>query len=328
MMKKTLTITVPSYNVERYLPETIPTLFQPEIIDELEILIVNDGSTDSTAEIANQLHEQYPDSVFVINKENGGHGSTLNTGIQRATGSYFRVIDGDDWVDPQAFVAYVRALRDLSADLVITPFNYVYINTGRTEKQSFDSVEPSKIYRFDDIINQLGMNYSIHSATYRTELIKQIPPISEHCFYVDVEYISYAVPLVESVAILKDVVYQYRMGEAGQSVSRNSKIKNRAMHKHVTNQILRFYEETDTSQAKRTWLRNRCAELIRFQLNVYLSMPVCGETKGELLAFSGDMKKRCPDLYKDVPGKAIQILKKTDNRGYVLAALLWRLKNN
>ena len=90
-MEKTLTITVPSYNVENTLKETVCSLLEPTVLNDLEILIVNDGSKDNTSSIAHSLEKQYPQTIRVIDKENGGHGSTINTGIKEAKGKYFKI---------------------------------------------------------------------------------------------------------------------------------------------------------------------------------------------------------------------------------------------
>ena len=103
-MNKVLTITVPSYNVEKFLENTLDSFLDERILEDLEVLIVDDGSKDRTAEIGKQYEERYPDTFRVISKENGGHGSTINRGIKEARGTYFKVVDGDDWVDRKSVV--------------------------------------------------------------------------------------------------------------------------------------------------------------------------------------------------------------------------------
>ena len=110
MEKKVLTVTVPSYNVEEFLEECLDSFVCPEIMDDIEVLIVNDGSTDSTAEIGRRYEEEWPGTFRLITKENGGHGSTINRGVEEASGEYFKVVDGDDWVNRKAFVKLVREL--------------------------------------------------------------------------------------------------------------------------------------------------------------------------------------------------------------------------
>ena len=103
-MPKILTVTIPAYNVEKYMDEVLPTFLEESILNKIEILIVNDGSKDGTSKKGKQYEQQYPAVIRLIDKENGGHGSTINKGIELATGKYFKVVDGDDWVDTHALI--------------------------------------------------------------------------------------------------------------------------------------------------------------------------------------------------------------------------------
>ena len=98
-VEKILTITVPSYNVEKFLENTLDSFVDERVLDAIEVLVVDDGSKDRTAEIGKGYEAKYPGTFRVISKENGGHGSTINRGIKEARGKYFKVVDGDDWVD-------------------------------------------------------------------------------------------------------------------------------------------------------------------------------------------------------------------------------------
>ena len=121
-MEKILTITVPAYNVERFLDQTLASFADERVLDLLEVLIVDDGSKDHTAEITKRYEEKYPQTFRLISKENGGHGSTINRGIREAAGRYFKVVDGDDWVDTDGLCELVRRLRTCSTDYVFTNY--------------------------------------------------------------------------------------------------------------------------------------------------------------------------------------------------------------
>ena len=129
---KVLTFVIPAYNSEKFLDKGIPTMLVPEIMDKLEIIIVNDGSKDNTAAIADAFAAQYPTIVRAIHKENGGHGSGVNRGVQEATGLYYKVVDSDDWVDEQALKRLLDTIKAHQAantlpDLYIT--NFIYDHT-------------------------------------------------------------------------------------------------------------------------------------------------------------------------------------------------------
>ena len=121
MENKLLTIAMPSYNAEQYLPDTIPTILSAKNAHLIDLLIVNDGSSDNTEEIAKKFERNYPDIVRVLNKPNGGHGSAVNAGIKNAYGTYFKVVDADDWVDTDNLddlIEYLKEWVDFSRILI------------------------------------------------------------------------------------------------------------------------------------------------------------------------------------------------------------------
>ena len=122
---KLLTVTIPSYNSEDYMENAVKSLLGSR--DDVEIIIVDDGSTDRTGAIGDALEEEYPDVIRCIHQENGGHGEAVNTGIRYATGQYFKVLDSDDWFDPDALKQVIRTLKSFEADeLDMMIVNYIY----------------------------------------------------------------------------------------------------------------------------------------------------------------------------------------------------------
>ena len=225
-MGKILTVVVPTYNAEKYLRDNLESFKIPELMEDLEILIVNDGSTDHSLEIAEEYVRQYPDTYRVITKDNGGHGSGINCGIANARGTYFKVVDADDWVGEKAFCDLVRTLKTSNADVVYSGFLWTYDN-GETDKTKFqtkaeitipfEGVEYQKTYSFDSIADKLYMK--MHNMTIKTEILRENQiHIDEHCYYVDTEYITYPIPYVKTICFVDGFVYYYRLGRSGQSV--------------------------------------------------------------------------------------------------------------
>ena len=217
MDEKILTVTVPSYNVQAYLEDCLESFVNSEVMDDIEVLIVNDGSSDDTATIAERYVSKYENTFRLINKENGGHGSTINTGAREARGKYFKVVDGDDWVSPVALDHLVDFLLQVNADLILNNYNEVYL--GKMVKVDVvGKHDLGIVYDFENA--GLPKRIQMHSATVRTELLKQLRwAISEHRFYVDTEYVFFISMRAKSVVFNKEYVYQYRLGEMGQSVS-------------------------------------------------------------------------------------------------------------
>ena len=109
---KILSIAIPVYNTEKYIKRCMDSILLKEIIDDIEIILVNDGSKDNSINIMNEYKDSYPQSVVVIDKENGGHGSTINAALTVASGKYFRVLDSDDWFDSIDFITFVKNLKN------------------------------------------------------------------------------------------------------------------------------------------------------------------------------------------------------------------------
>ena len=142
-MEKILSIVIPAYNVEKYLERCLASFEVTEILDQIEVLVINDGSKDQTAAIAQRYCDRYPDSYFLYNKENGGHGSGINYGIRYARGKYFKVVDGDDWLNTEELPAFVELLAQVDTDVVAADFLCVQDGTEQTlsEKHATSSRE-------------------------------------------------------------------------------------------------------------------------------------------------------------------------------------------
>ena len=108
-MMKILSVIIPCYNSQDYMARAIDSVIAGG--DEVEVIVIDDGSTDRTAEIADDYAEKYPSIVKVIHKENGGHGSGINYGLKAATGHFFKVVDSDDRVDEDALLKVLDVLR-------------------------------------------------------------------------------------------------------------------------------------------------------------------------------------------------------------------------
>ena len=133
---KLLSIAVPCYNSQDYMEHCVESLLPGG--DDVEILIVDDGSRDNTAAIADRLEAEHPGIIRAIHQENAGHGGAVNTGIKHATGLFFKVVDSDDWVDLEAYEKILAFLRkavqdDMLPDLILS--NYVYDKQGAVHKK-------------------------------------------------------------------------------------------------------------------------------------------------------------------------------------------------
>lgn len=330
-MGKILTVVVPTYNIEKYIEKCLDSFVIPEVMEELEVLAVNDGSKDNSAGIARTYEERYPGTFRVIDKENGGHGSTINRGLSEASGKYFKVVDGDDWVEREPFLRLMECLKECSSDVVLSNYYWIHDRTGKKKAEfpePFPGVIYGKEYRFSEISDKVFMK--MHAVTLRTEMIKgKIPPIDEHCFYVDMEYVLFPVPLIRTVTCIDAFVYMYRVGLPGQSMSVKSMQKNAANYDRVLKRLFGFYEEQQEkkiSESALAYLENTIARMAASRFKIFLSFPYSGGIKKEMRRFDGELLEKYPKIYRAVRNRAVRILRKTGYRAYFAAWLAYQMK--
>ena len=222
---KLLTITVPCYNSQDYMEKCLDSLLTGG--DRVEIIIIDDGSTDATGTIADTYAQQYPHIVKVIHQENGGHGEGINQGLRHATGLYFKVVDSDDCLS-EDFPRFLDLLETCQAegsvDLLVT--NYYYVHTDGKGDRSIrytNALPGERTFCWKDTkpfrIHQL---LTIHSCTFRTELMrKHSQPLPKHIFYEDNLMVYQVLPHVQTMRYMNIDLYRYWIGRPDQSVQQN-----------------------------------------------------------------------------------------------------------
>ena len=195
--------------------------------EDVEIIIVNDGSKDETAEIADRYASKYPSIVKAIHKENGGHGSAVNTGIENATGIYFKVVDSDDWVKEEPYMQILETLRSLTGgekvlDMLVSNFVYEKVGEKRRKVMRYKHALPvNEMFTWSDVKHfHKGQYMLMHSVIFRTKLLKECGiRLPEHTFYVDNIYVFEPLPYVKNMYYLDVNFYRYYIGRADQSVN-------------------------------------------------------------------------------------------------------------
>lgn len=250
MKEKVLTISIASYNVESCLSKAVDSIVNCRNLDNIEVLIVNDGSKDKTAEIGRDYENRYPESVRLIDKKNGGHGSTINSGIENASGKYYRSLDADDWVVTESLDRLVERLQQTDVDMVLCGYNEC-IGEKTILMEDFKRLKDDTIYQLSDIVHSIKwMCY--HSLVYKTKILQENKiAIDEKCFYVDNEYAIYPLPFINTVLYFSEPVYCYRIGVEEQSISPTSRMKHirdsEIVSYHVLERINCLTDSVDTS---------------------------------------------------------------------------------
>lgn len=228
---KLLSIAIPSYNSQDYLERCVESLLPGG--EDVEILIVDDGSKDLTPEIADDYEKKYPGIVRAIHQENGGHGQAVNTGIANASGLFFKVVDSDDWVDLEAYRRILETLRELvgseqTLDMLIS--NFVYEKEGAKHKKVMKytfALPQDRLFTWDDVRHlRKGQYLLMHSVIYRTKLLRECGlKLPKHTFYVDNLYVYEPLPYVKNLYYLDVDFYRYYIGREDQSVNEEVMIR-------------------------------------------------------------------------------------------------------
>lgn len=294
-----LSIIIPAYNVEKYLDKIIPTLTYNGAESDIEVLIINDGSRDNTVNIAETLIKDK--SWFkIINKQNGGHGSVINRGIMEATGRYFKVVDGDDWVDTNELVKLVQFLKNSTADLIVTNYTEVEdISFKEHSVYTFHNIEYGRIYD-ENVLNAIDRYIGIHSFTVKTSILKDNHiRVSENVFYEDTQYVLFPIPYIRSIVFVNYNVYKYRIASATQSVNPKNMVKNRAHRVVVMKGLVDYYLENTKmfSNSAKTYYFFRMKIAAENQFKIYMGMHTCTQGVYKELEEYSSIIKKSEDFY-------------------------------
>lgn len=327
-MEKTLSVVIPAYNVEKYMDKCLGSFENIQALREMEILIIDDGSTDKTAEIAEKYCRKYPDQYRLFRKENGGHGSTINYGIKHAAGKYFKVVDGDDWVDTNVLPEFLNVLKKVDSDVVANDFVCIQDGTEKVLKKRRAATNPyhyNREWGFAEAVTEPII--PIHSMTVKTEILKENPiELDEHCFYEDQEYVLYPIPYCTSVYYTPLSVYMYRLGRSGQSVDMKMMQARRDQHMQIIESLFEYNNRhRDIPQYKKQYLEKGISEVVDNQYQIYLSM---AKEKGifeEMKAFDERLQREHPGVYNATTRKSIWLIRKSKYRLFPFGAFVYKI---
>lgn len=318
MTEKALSISVAAYNVEDTLARCLDSCVDERILDELEVIVVIDGATDGSAAIARTYEERWPGTFRVVEKENGGYGSTVNTSMRLATGRYFRLLDGDDWLDREGLYELVTFCREGHADAVWCdrveerpegPITHEHASGFPVKREIRDS-------RLLGLLSP-GMWF----MTFNSCIMKEHPfELPEHCLYTDTLFATFHLPWVESVVRLEKPLYHYFVGQNdGQSTSLRSVLTHVDDYYNVWNRALDFILHNCGEDHLTPLVLKR---LLSSYNNVYqrtLMLPPARENKGRLAGLEADLAKRSPRVHRYVGSniRAIKFMRATRGLAYL-----------
>lgn len=222
---KLLTVAIPCYNSQDYMEHAVETALVGG--EDVEIILVNDGSSDKTAEIADRLQKEHPTIVRAIHQENGGHGAAVNTGLANASGLYYKVLDSDDWFDRGAFLKILDVLRSFvedgsGVDMLLANYVYEKPSIHKHKVIRYDGVFPeNQVFTWNDVKRfKISQNILMHSVIYRTKMLRDCQlELPRHTFYVDNIFVYNPLPFVKKMYYVNADLYRYFIGRDDQSVN-------------------------------------------------------------------------------------------------------------
>ena len=285
---KYITFTIPCYNSQDYMRHCIDNLVAAG--EDVEVIIVNDGSKDDTGEIADEYQKQYPTIVKAIQKENGGHGSGVMAGIRNATGMFFKVVDSDDWIETKDVLDMLELIKkheaqDANVDLYIT--NYVYEHAADNSQYVMHyrkCLPPEQIFAWEDMKRvKLETVFLMHSLLYRTSKLRESKmELPNHTFYVDDIYAYQPLPFMKKIFYHDIDLYHYFIGRADQSVNYGTMCKRYEQQMRVFKIMFTAYKYDEIIKQPK-------------HLKKYMFkwlMTICGITIMTIVGTKEDKKKR------------------------------------
>ena len=316
-----LTVSVAAYNGEATLAEALRSCL-PGQDDRLEVIVVDDGSTDATARIAGGFAERFPGTFRLIRQSNGGYGSAVGAALAAARGRYFRTLDCDDWFDPRALRALLDFLQDAEADAVFT--GYRTVQEGRVRREFPAGPMPGGTCTFD----QLGgrqLDMEIHAVTFRTRMLRgsglQLP---RRCSYTDMAYTFYGLAGSETLAFCPVMLYNYSLGRDGQSVSMENYRRHFSDYDKVTRLVLDAAEKLPDN-AKGALLRGRARDIAQYGIELLLRFPPSAETRRRLAQYDRALRSRHASIAAQMKNKNTRLLRASRYAAYPLVS--WWARN-
>ena len=299
-MSKIITFAIPCYNSADYMDHCVQSILDgADGADDIEIIIVDDGSfKDDTPAKADAWEEKLPGIVKAVHQENGGHGTAVLTGLSHAQGTFYKVVDSDDWLDAEALREFLKTVRETEArgdevDLFIA--NYVYEHTVDNTRNvvGYAHVLPEgRVFDWSDIGHfRMSQNLLMHSLCYRTTILRdEGVPMPPHTFYVDNIYAWVPLPRCKKLYYLNLDLYRYFIGREDQSVNEQVMAGRIDQQRRVTRIMMESYHLYDDI---------KIAQLRSYMVDYFVLMMVICSVFSKL-SEQPDAKDELKKLWKDL----------------------------
>jgi len=305
---KLITFGVPCYNSEGYMRHCLDTILKAK--EDIEIVIINDGSKDNTLKIAKEYEKKYKGIIKVVDQENQGHGEGVNQGLKNATGLYYKVVDSDDWVDEKALKKLIKQIKKMQKeDNLVDMFivNYVYEKEGEQKVIDYKSVFPQdKVFTWNDVGKfKLDQNILMHSVVYKTDVLKNSGvKLPKHTFYVDNIFVYYPLPCIKTMYYMDIDFYRYFIGRSDQSVNEKVMVKRINQQLFVTKEMTNFFDPY-SFEKENPKLTKYLVHYLSMMYSICLILAALSKDKQIKKDLFNDLKKSNLRLYKHIKYKSL-----------------------
>lgn len=327
ILERLLSIIVPAYNVEKFLKKTLDSceIHNTELLTQYEVIIINDGSTDNTHNISMNYVNKYKDTQTfrILDKNNGGYGSTINMGISVAKGKYVKILDGDDWYNTIALEKFISLLTNAKSDAILTDYTSIDDLTG-TQQLCCYTLEPNTIQKIEDCYIP-PKDFNMHGICYQKKFFEQYNiKITEHCFYTDTEFLLYPFLYVKTIQYYTINLYQYRVGREGQSISTSGVLAHILDHELLIKNMNTYFAR-EIPEQKKLLIDGRIAIVYDSYIRGLLLSSCCKKNYHKLQNFICLIKNNYPERYKIIVNKKTILLEKSNYLIYLLCCI-WHRK--
>lgn len=301
MTDKMLTVIIPMYNAKPWIQKCLSSLLvRPKDRKYLEILVINDGSTDGCEKIAEKTAKEHPDMFRIIHKENGGHGSAINTGVRESKGIYIKILDADDWMATEELEQFLEEVCGLTKepDFILCAYQTYDVGTG---KKVHISAGPGSGYVDMGKIMENWSRYrpvcTFHGIVYRSSFYRQHSgKLPEKVFYDDGYYSIVPASYAEHIYVSDRCMYIYRIGRKGQSVSEESRVRRMRDARRVMAAICATIGQQRTPNGQAYWQLRTISFLADYLVTCFLRCPDKKAGRREAARFMKQLKRKYPKL--------------------------------
>jgi len=301
-MNKLLSIVIPTYNMQDYLPRCLDSLVLNDgtLMEQLEVLVINDGSKDGSSAIAHEYEIKYPATFRIVDKENGNYGSCVNRGLKEATGKYIKVLDADDWFDTDEFARFLTTLQKVDADLVLTDYSIVDAGSMSASVAYKPTLQDGIVYAYKDCcVDNVGI-YTMHAVTYRTQMLHDINYTqTEGISYTDSEWVHLPLYAIKTMVYFNLNLYQYLVGREGQTMDPKVMMRTINHHEIIARSLIENEEKHPSQGFAHVTMQRQIEYLL---IKVYRTRLALQDEKSfnqeEMAVFDAYIKDHRPDMYR------------------------------